>query len=103
MTQSRAQADQVEVRKAVDEGVYFSRTKVCLQGRGKTHFTQLILSLSMRFTLFVLAFKVELVKFTCDGRQRLPLGLRQKQADIQSRQQADRAERHKAELTQLTL
>lgn len=51
----------------------------------------------------ILAFVVELVKFPADGRQRLSLRLGQKQADVQSRQQADHRERHKAECTEPAL
>ena len=83
--------------------VFQEKKKVCLQGRGVTHFTQLILSLCIWFTHFVLAFEVHLVEFTGDGGQRLALGLRQKQADVQSRQQTDSSKGHKAVLTQLAL
>lgn len=77
--------------------------KVHLQSRGVAHFSQLILSLSLRFQMFVLAFEVELVEFACDDRQRFPLGLGQKQADVERAQQADRSERHEAVLAQLAL
>lgn len=43
------------------------------------------------------------MEFFADGRQRLSLRLRQKQADVQSRQQADHRERHKAECSEPTL
>lgn len=74
-----------------------------LQSRRQTHFTRLILSLSVRWAFLLLAFEVELVEFTGNGWQRLSLRLRQEQADVQRRQQADCRERHKAVLAQLTL
>lgn len=72
-----------------------------LQVCGETHFGQPVLSL--RSALFLLAFKVEPVEFTRDGRQRLPFGLRKEQSDVEGRQKADGGEGHKAELTQLPL
>lgn len=81
--------------------VQFKATKVCLQVCGGVQFSQLVLSLWS--TLFLQPFKVQLMEFTCDGRQRLSFGLGQEQADIQGRQQADGSERHKAEFTQLPL
>lgn len=72
-----------------------------LQVCRETHFGQPVLSL--RSALFLLAFKVEPVEFTRDGRQRLPFGLRKEQSDVEGRQKADGGEGHKAELTQLPL
>lgn len=66
-------------------------------------FTQLILGLILGSVFPILAFVVELVEFPGDGRQRLPLCLRQNQADVQSRQQADHRKRHKTECTEPTL
>lgn len=60
-------------------------------------FSQLILSLIFGSTFPILAFVVELVEFPGDGGQRLPLCLRQNKANVQSREQADHRERHKAE------